>query len=121
MSVVAGVVCLCLTFGCEGDSKDGGGSGGVFAGTWSGKVCGRNLTMVINQAGKSVSGSYTLSDPTFSESFNGTLDSDVPQAGAVLSGGGDRSFKINFASDKAFSGGYYKGAAKVCDVSAVKN
>ena len=118
--LAVGIVCAGMMLGCEDSDDDDGGGSGELAGTWSGKVCGRNLTMVINQNGSNLSGTYTLSDPEFSESMSGSANVPQAPASAVLNGGGDRRFEINFSSPTQFSGGYYKGATKVCNVTATK-
>jgi hypothetical protein len=141
---VAAAVCLCLVVGCEssdsgdaagdtggsgtpsgdGGTGDGGGNGavvtGTYAGTWTGNVCGRTLTMTVTQAGTTLSGSYTLSDPTFTEGFNGTVSSETPPATATLIAGADRTFDLTFNSYDSMTGGYLKSGAKVCDVNAAK-
>jgi hypothetical protein len=113
------VACISLFAGCESSSDDGG-SGGDLAGTWSGNACGRALTMTINQSGTSLSGSYHLSDPDFSESFSGTASSESAPATATLNGGGDRSFRLTFNSASSVSGGFLKSGSQVCSVSASK-
>ena len=113
------VACIILITGCESSSDDGG-SGGDLAGTWSGNACGRTLTMTISQSGTSLSGTYHLSDPDFSEGFSGTASSESAPATATLNGGGDRSFKITFNSANSLSGGFYKSGSQVCGVSASK-
>ncbi len=113
------VACISLVAGCESSSDDGG-SGGDLAGTWSGNACGRALTITINQSGTSLSGTYHLSDPDFSEGFSGTASSESAPATATLNGGGDRSFRLNFNSVNSLSGGFYKGGSQVCSVSASK-
>lgn len=115
------VVFLCLFVGCESDSdSDSGGGSDSYAGTWTGSVCGRAVTISATQNGTTLSGTYTLSDPTFTEGFSGTVSSETPPATAVLNGGADRRFEVTFSSYSSLSGGYYKGATKVCDVSASK-
>lgn len=116
-----------FAFGCSDSDGDGnGGTGptgpttGTYAGTWTGNVCARGLTMNIAQNGTTLSGSYALTDPAFSEGLSGSVSSTSPPASAVLNGGGDRRFEITFSSYTSFSGGYYKGNDRVCDARATK-
>lgn len=118
-------VILCLATGCNegGDDNSVNNSGnptGTYAGTWTGNVCGRGLTMKINQNGNTISGTYTLTDPTFTESFSGSVNNTTPPASADLIAGGDRMFTISFNSYSSLSGGYYKSGSKICDVKATK-
>lgn len=120
-------VCLCAAVGCKEDS-DGGVAvddgvtpvAGTYAGTWTGNVCGRGLTMIINQSGLSLSGSYALTDPDFGEAMSGSVSSEIPPASATLHAGGDRRYELSFDSYTALSGGFFKGASRVCDVRATK-
>ena len=116
LAVLAGVF---LFTGCEGSSSGGSGDGS-YAGVWTGKVCGRNLTMNIVQNGKALSGTYTFSDPTFTENMSGSVSSEKPKASASLKGGGGRHFEIEFKSYNSFSGGFYNGDTKTCDANATK-
>ncbi len=118
MLVMAGVLALCLSVGCE-SSSDSGGSGPL-GGTWRGTTAGRPLTMTLNQNGTALSGSYKLENPDFEESLSGAASSATPPATAVLSGGGDRQFRITFQSENSMSGGFYKGSDQVGSVSATK-
>ena len=112
--LLAAVAALGLTVGCEDDDDDDSGGGaatGSYAGTWTGHVGGRGLTMVINQSGTSLSGTYTFSDPTFNGTFSGPVTSTTPPATAHLvcgSGHPDWWFDITFASYNRLSGGFYK-------------
>ncbi len=120
LAVVASMVaCIGVLIGCESSSSDSG-SGGDIAGTWSGNACGRALTMTINQSGTTLSGSYHLSDPDFSESFSGIASSESAPASATLNAGGDRSFRLSFNSANSVSGGFYKSDSQVCSISASK-
>lgn len=125
LALVALVAAVGLSIGCESDD-DGGGGGtatGSYAGTWTGNTCGRGLTMVINQSGTALSGSYTLTDPVFTGTFSGSVSSTTPPATARLDcSGHDWWFDLSFSSYSRMSGGFYKAEAggKVCDVSAVK-
>ena len=104
----------------------GGGGGtvsGSYAGVWSGRVCGRGLTMVVSQNGTSLSGTYTLTDPTFSDTFAGSVSGDPPATARLNSTGGHSWwFELTFGSYNQMAGGFYKAEAggKVCDVSATK-
>lgn len=118
LALLAAVAAMGLAVGCEDSSDDddnGGGGGGTpagsYAGTWTGHVGGRGLTMVINQNGTSLSGTYTFSDPTFNGTFSGTVTSTTPPATAHLpcgSGHEDWWFDVTFASYNQLSGGFYK-------------
>ena len=115
------LVGLCLAIGCESDDDDSSsGSSTSYAGTWHGSACGRGLTMIISQNGTTLSGSYALTNPDFSENISGSVSSENPPASATLIGGADRSFRITFNSYNSLGGGYYKVTGKVCDVSATK-
>lgn len=118
MLLMVGMMAMCLSAGCEG-SGDSGGSGAL-DGSWRGTTAGRPLTMNLNQDGTSLSGSYKLENPDFEESLSGTASSDTPPATAVLSGGGDRQFRITFQSESAMSGGFFKGSTQVGTVNATK-
>lgn len=129
VSLLAVLVCLGLTFGCNGSGSDGDGDGGAnpvgpspgsYAGTWSGNVCGRGLTMNIVQDGLALSGDYTFTDPDFGEGMSGSVTSETPPASAVLNAGGDRRFEISFNSYNSLSGGFFKGSDRVCEVNATK-
>lgn len=117
VALVAG--CLSFGVGCE-DDGGGGSSSGDFAGTWTGNVGGRGLTMNLKQNGTSLSGSYRLTDPDFSENVSGSASSETAPASAVLNGGADRRMEVTFSSPFALSGGYFKGSEKVASVSARK-
>ena len=141
VSLVAVVVCVCLVFGCESDdnsnnnnsggaagngaANNNGGNGavvpaGTYGGVWTGSVCGRTLTMTVNQSGTTLSGSYTLNSPTFTENFSGTVSSETAPATATLQAGGDRSFQLTFSSYNGMNGGYLKSGVQVCAVNASK-
>lgn len=105
--LLAAVAALGLTVGCEDD--DDSGDSGAFAGTWTGNVGGRGLTMVIAQRGTSLSGSYTFTDPTFTGTFRGSASSATPPATARLDCvGRDWWFDVTFASSTRLSGDFYK-------------
>lgn len=126
--LMAAVAAIGLAIGCESDEDDNGnGSGGTatgsYAGTWSGNVCGRGLTMVLSQNGTTLSGSYTFTDPTFSGTCSGSVTSLTPPATAhLVCAGHDWWFDLTFATHNQMSGGFYKAESggKVCDVSATK-
>ena len=71
IAMLAAGLALGLSCGCDSgdDDEDGGGSGGgtsdSYAGTWTGNVCGRGLTMVLSQNGTSLSGTYNMADNSF--------------------------------------------------------
>ena len=130
LALVAAVAAMGLMVGCEDDDDDdaGGGGGntvGSYAGTWTGHVGGRGLTMVFNQSGTSLSGTYTFSDPTFNGTFSGTVTSTTPPATAHLvcgSGHEDWWFDLTFASYNQLSGGFYKpeNGGQAVAIDAVK-
>ena len=131
LALLAAVAAMGLAVGCEDSSDDddnGGGGGtpaGSYAGTWTGHVGGRGLTMVINQSGTSLSGTYTFSDPTFNGTFSGPVTSTTPPATAHLvcgSGHEDWWFDITFASYNQLSGGFYKpeNGGQAVGIDAVK-
>lgn len=122
MALLSIAVCLCAAIGCNEDN-DGGGNAvttgsGTYAGTWTGNVCGRGLTMIINQQDLFLSGSYTLTDPVFGEAMSGNVSSASPPATATLNAGSDRRLELSFSSYTALTGGFYKGTTRVCDISA---
>ena len=129
LALLAAVAAMGLAVGCEDDDDDDGGGGGggtvsgSYAGTWVGHVGGRGLTMVMNQNGTSLSGTYTFSDPTFSGAFAGSVSGDPPATARLNSTGGHSWwFELTFGSYNQMAGGFYKAEAggKVCDVSATK-
>ena len=132
LALLAAVAALGLAVGCESsddDDDDTGGGGGAaagsYAGTWTGHVGGRGLTMTFNQNGTSLSGTYTFSDPTFNGTFSGTVTSTTPPATAHLvcgSGHEDWWFDITFASYNQLSGGFYKpeNGGQAVAIDAVK-
>lgn len=134
IAMLAAAAAMGLSLGCNSDDDDddgafgeaGGGGGaaaGSYAGTWTGNVCGRGLTMVVSQSGTTLSGSYTFTDPTFSGTFSGTVTSETPPATAHLTcAGHDWWFDLTYASYSQMSGGFYKTeeGGKVCDVNASK-
>ena len=122
--------CLALGFpliGCN-ESSSGDSGGGTptspildsYAGTWTGRVCGRGLTMNIFQNGMTLSGDYSFTNPDFGEGVSGSVNSETPPTAAVLSGGDDRRFELSFDSYNSLSGGFFKGTDRVCDVTATK-
>jgi hypothetical protein len=126
LALVAAVAAVGLAVGCDDDDDDdadgGGTTSGSYAGVWSGRVCGRGLTMVISQNGNRLTGTYTFTDPTFSDSFSGTVSGEPPATARLDSNGHDWWFDLSFSSYNRMSGGFYKAEAggKVCDVSATK-
>ena len=133
IALLAAAVALGFAFGCDsgddnddGDGGGGGGATGSYAGTWTGHVCGRGLTMVMSQNGTALSGTYVFSDPTFTGTFSGAVSGTTPPATAHLvcgSGHEDWWFDISFASYNQLSGGFCNrpetGVAN-CAVSAAK-
>ena len=121
---------LGLAVGCgsdsDSDSNDDGGvlpPSGSYAGTWTGRVCGRGVIMTLTQSGTTLSGNFTFTDPTFQGTVSGTVSSTTPPATARLNcGGRDWWFEISFASYNQFTGGFYKPekGGLVCNVSATK-
>ena len=130
LALVAATMALGLAGGCESDDDDdgdggGGTTSGSYAGTWTGWVCGRGLTMVINQSGTTLTVTYTFTDPTFNGTFSGTATSATPPATAHLvcgSGHEDWWFDVSFSSEHQMTGGFYKTefGGKVCDLAATK-
>ena len=129
IALVTAMLALGFSMGCESDDNDNGGGGGgggttdSFAGTWSGWVCGRGLTMVLSQNGTSLSGSYTFTDPTFSGTCSGSLAGTTPPTTAHLDcSGHDWWFELSFSSYNQMSGGFYKAekGGLVCDLGATK-
>ncbi len=118
MLVIAGMLAMCLAVGCE--SSSGSGGSGALGGTWRGTTAGRPLTMILNQNGTSLSGSYKLENPDFEENLSGTASGATAPTTAVLSGGADRQFRITFNSENSMSGGFFKGSTQVGSVSATK-
>jgi hypothetical protein len=125
-ALLAAVVALGLSFGCGGDGEegDGGGGDGSYAGTWTGKVCGRDLTLNLVQTGTAFTGNYTLSgvgdNPDFHETIvSGSVSDLTPPATAVLNGLDTRQFNITFSSYNAFNGTFFNRGA-TCATSATK-
>ncbi|MCC5847060.1 MAG: hypothetical protein JJU29_03120 [Verrucomicrobia bacterium] len=109
-------ILLAFTLGCNSDSKSNDSS---YAGNWAGSACGRNLKMKINQDGNNLSGTYTLSDPNFTENFQGTVSSATPPGKATLTAGDGRKFEITFTEFNRFEGTFFN-PGPVCAVSAAK-
>lgn len=116
--VTVSALAMCMFAGCESSSSSGGS--GDLGGTWTGTTAGRPLSITLDQDGTSLSGSYTLSNPTFSEGLSGTASSETAPATATLTGGADRRFELNFNSASSMSGGFFKGSTQVGTVSASK-
>ena len=122
LAVIMAVAVVGMLCGCGGD--DDGGSDGSYAGTWTGKVCGRDLTLHLRQNGSAFTGDYTLSgvggNPDFTEVIvNGTVSSLTPPATATLNGLDTRQFSITFNSYDSFTGTFYNSGA-ACATSATK-
>ena len=123
VALLVAMMALGFVGACDSDDDDDtGGSSGSYAGTWTGNVCGRGLTLVLTQNGTSLTGTYTFTDPTFNDTCAGTVSSANPPATAILrsTGGHDFWFEVVFSSYGALSGGYYKSGTMVCNVNAVK-
>ena len=128
LALVAAVAAAGLAVGCsdddDDDDADGGGSTtGSYAGVWNGRTCGRGLTLVVAQNGTRLTGTYTLTDPTFVDTFSGTVSGDPPATARLDSTGGHTWwFELSFSSFNRLAGGFYKAEAggKVCDVTATK-
>lgn len=110
------VFALIGTLGCD---LTGSSSDNDFSGSWVGKVCGRDLDLRIHQSGTTLTGTYTLSNPTFSEPFEGTASSRSAPASATLHARGGRRFEITFHTNNRLSGTFFN-PGPVCDVHAVK-
>ena len=113
---VAACACMSLISGCESDSD----AAGTFAGTWTGRVCARRLTMRLRQNGTSLTGDYTLDHPPLSEALSGVVSGESTPAVAVLCGGENRRFEITFGDYNTCWGGYYVGGDRTCEVRATK-
>ncbi len=110
---------LMIPLGCDLDGSSS--SSKDFSGTWVGNVCGRDLEMEVNQDGRTLTGTYTLRNPTFSESFQGTVaSSSKTPTSATLQAGGDRTFELTFHSTSRLSGTFLKSGEVVCNVNAVR-
>ena len=135
MAVLVAGLAMGLSAGCGTDdettSTSGGGGGGgggdsstmgSYAGTWTGNVCGRGLTINVTQNGSTLTGSYTFTGPTFNDTFSGSVDVGPPPATAMLrsTGGHDFWFEVTFTSYNSLVGGFYKSGVRVCDVNATK-
>ena len=117
------VAALGCVVGCDGDDDDALDPAGRFAGTWTGRVCGRGLTMTLTQKGNTLSGTYSFTDPLFEGTVQGSVSSGKPPATARLNcGGHDWWFDLAFGSYTQMTGGFYKPEAGglVCNVSATK-
>lgn len=117
--VMGSALVMCMFLGCEGGGGSSGESGNL-GGTWTGTTAGRSLSMTLEQNGTSLSGSYTLSNPTFSEGLSGTASSGTAPATLSLVAGADRRFELTCSSGNSMSGGFFKGSTQVGSVSASK-
>jgi len=126
MAVAAVVLALGLTVGCndsDDDSSSGGGgsSSGSYGGVYTGQACGRPMTVSVSQNGTTLSGSYTLQNPTFTDSFSGTLS--TTEGGATVrmnSVGRNWWMDLSFSGYDSFVGSFYKEGSQVCSVSGNK-
>lgn len=123
IAIAAAGLALGLPMGCGGGGGDDDEAGGTYAGTWTGNVCGRGLTLVLSQDGTTLTGTYQLSDPTFpvdgGEAISGTVSSVNPPATVTLLGRHDRKFEITFNSYDLLVGGFFN-PDRSCDVVATK-
>ena len=119
--LLAGLAMVVLA-GCGGGDEDDPASG-TYAGTWTGNVCGRGLTMTLTQTGTTLTGTYQLSDPTFpvdgGEAITGTVSSLTPLATVTLTGLHDRKFEVTFNSYDLMVGGFFN-PTRSCNVVATK-
>ena len=100
--VVAGVA---LCGGCSSDDDDGGDAEGTYAGTYMGRIGGRDLVLVLKQDGNRVWGNYTLNNPAFAENLpNGTVTSLTPPSTAIITANATRHFGITFRNYNSFDG-----------------
>ena len=126
MALAVVVLALGLTAGCgsDDDSSGGGGGGsssGSYAGVYSGQACGRPMTTTLSQNGTALSGSYTLSNPTFTDSFSGTLSTTDGSAIVRMNCAGRNWWMdLSFSGYNSFVGGFYKEGSQVCSVSGSK-
>ena len=124
LAVMAVAAALGMAFGCDSGNDEDSGPAGTYGGTWTGKVCGRDLTLNLTQNGTSLTGDYTLSGVGDNEDFHepigsGTVSSLEPPAAATLTGFGGRKFEITFSSYNALGGTFYN-PGPVCNVTATK-
>ena len=132
VTLVATVAALGLSFGCESNSNDSGGGGGgggggtgLYAGTWTGHVCGRGIVFDFVKNGTALSGTWVISDPTFPGTLSGTVSSLTPPATAHLICGSGREtwwYDLTFNSANQLTGGFFKpeNGGEACDISATK-
>jgi len=126
IAVAAVVLSVGLTMGCGssddgGSSSSGGTTSGSYGGVYTGQACGRPMTMNLSQNGTALSGSYTLSNPTFTDTFAGTLSTTEGSATVRMNSTGRNWWMdLSFSGYNSFVGGFYKEGSKVCDVSGNK-
>jgi len=124
LALVALVLTLGFAMGCSDDDDNDGGSGsgkGSYAGVYVGQACGRPMTMSLSQNGTSLSGSYTLQNPTFTDAFAGTLSTTEGSATVRMNSVGRNWWMdLSFSGYNSFVGSFYKEGAQVCNVSGNK-
>ena len=103
---IAAALIGCWGCGSSSDDDDDGlAADASYAGTYTGKVGGRDLILILHQKGTSLTGSYTLNNPDFSENLpSGSVASKTPPATAILTANNSRHFEITFSSYSSFSG-----------------
>jgi len=119
------MLALGFTTGCGSDdsssSSSGGSSSGTYAGVYNGQACGRPMTVSVSQNGTYLSGSYTLQNPTFTDSFGGTLSTTEPGATVRMNSTARNWWMdLSFSGYNSFVGGFYKEGSQVCSVSGNK-
>ena len=79
------------------------------------------MVTTLSQSGTTLTGSYTLSNPTFTDSFSGTLS--TTEGGATVrmnSTGRNWWMDLSFSGYNSFVGGFFKEGSQVCSVSGSK-
>ena len=107
-----------LAAGCSDDVNEDELQG-AYAGTWRGTACGRGLTLMLDQNGLDLSGTYELTEPTFTETLQGSVSSLYTPATATLTALDGRKFEITFTSHNSLVGIFYNPGPE-CNVSATK-
>lgn len=125
IALLATVVALGLVVGCNDDDDDdnnnGGTGGGSYAGVYTGQACGRPMTTTLAQNGTAVSGTYTLQNPPFTDSFSGTLSTTDGSATVRMNCTGRNWWMdLSFSGYNSFVGSWFKEGVMVCNVSGSK-